>query len=137
MNPGRRISVFIEDYTSITNAMLKTALPCSDVMAAFADFAGDADLVAHNASFDKRFLYAEFACSMLVARCIYQQAENHKLGTLVKYANISNDGTFHRALADAQMTAQLWLRNAHEITPLFCIPASARLRPFFNHKSSK
>jgi len=132
MNPGRRISAFIEDYTGITNAMLKTAPPCSDVMAAFADFADDADLVAHNASFDKRFLHAElkrvkhkcrgeFACSMLVARRIYQQAENHKLGTLVEYANIPNDGTFHRALADAQMTAQLWLKmidhlsDAHRI----------------------
>jgi len=29
------------------------------------------------------------------------------------------------------------LRNVHEITSLFCIPASARLRPFLNHKSSK
>jgi len=78
MNPGRRISAFIEDYTGITNVMLKTAPPCSDVMTAFADFAGDADLVAHNASFDKRFLYAElervrrrcygeFACSMLTS----------------------------------------------------------------------
>jgi len=61
---------------------------------------------------------------MLVARRIYQQAENHKLGTLVEYANIPNDGTFHRALADAQMTAQLWLkmvdhlRDEHRIEPV-------------------
>ena len=121
MNPGMRISGFIEGYTGITNAMLKTAPPCEEVMSEFADFAGHADLVAHNASFDRRFLYAELtridrecrgeiACSMLVARRIYQQAENHKLGTLVEYANIPNDGTFHRALADAQMTAWLWLK---------------------------
>ncbi len=121
MNPGMRINAFIEDYTGITNAMLKRAPPCGEVMSAFADFAGDAALVAHNASFDKRFLYAElkrvqrqcggeFACSMLVARRVYPQAENHQLGTLVAYANIPNDGTFHRALADAQMTALLWLK---------------------------
>ncbi len=121
MNPDRRISAFIEDYTGITNTMLKRAASCGEVMTAFADFAGGAALVAHNASFDRRFLHAElkrvkrkcrgeFACSMLVARRIYQQAENHKLGTLVEYANIPNDGTFHRALADAQMTAQLWLK---------------------------
>ncbi len=132
MNPGRRISAFIEDYTGITNTMLKTAPPCGEVMTAFADFAGSAALVAHNASFDKCFLDAElkrvkrkcrgeFACSMLVAWRIYQQADNHKLGTLVEYANIPNDGIFHRALADAQMTAQLWLkmvghiRNEHRI----------------------
>ncbi len=120
MNPGRRISGFIEGYTGITNAMLKDAPPCDEVMAEFADFIGDDNLVAHNASFDKRFLDAElanisrqyggqFACSMLTARRVYQQAPNHKLGTLVSYTNIPSDGTFHRALYDAQMTAQLWL----------------------------
>jgi len=126
MNPSMRISGFIESYTGITNAMLKSAPPCEEVMGEFADFAGHSDLVAHNASFDRRFLYAELnrinrecrgevACSMLVARRIYQQAENHKLGTLVEYVNIPNDGTFHRALADAQMTAWLWLKMIEHI----------------------
>lgn len=126
MNPGKRISAFIEDYTGITNAMLKSAPPCGEVMVEFADFAGDADLVAHNASFDRRFLEAEltrikrrcrgeFACSMLIARRLFQDAENHKLGTLVRHANIPHDGTFHRALADAQMTALLWLRMIEHV----------------------
>jgi len=35
MNPARRISAFIEDYTGITNAMLETAPPCGEVMMAF------------------------------------------------------------------------------------------------------
>jgi len=120
MNPGRRVSTFIEEYTGITNAMLQTAPPCNEVMTAFADFAGSTDLVAHNASFDQRFLHSElkrvrrecggeFACSMLVARRLYQEAENHKLGSLVRHIDIPNDGTFHRALADADMTALLWL----------------------------
>ena len=96
-------------------------------MQAFADFIGDFDLVAHNASFDRRFLDAElaaigrsysgeFACSMLAARRIYPQAPNHKLGTLVEYKCISNDGTFHRALADAEMTTGLWLGMLSDIT---------------------
>ncbi len=120
MNPGRRISSFIENYTGITNRMLKDALPCKEVMHEFADFIGDNNLVAHNASFDRRFLDAEFrkisrkysgqfACSMLAARRIYQGARNHKLGTLIKYANIPADGVFHRALYDSEMTAKLWL----------------------------
>jgi DNA polymerase-3 subunit epsilon len=120
MNPGRRISPFIEQYTGISNAMLKTALPCEEAMAACRDFIGDHDLVAHNASFDRRFLDAElqrisrprrgaFACSMLAARRLYPDAPNHKLGTLVAYRRLPHDGTFHRALADAEMTAHLWL----------------------------
>jgi len=120
MNPGRRISGFIEDYTGITNRMLKNAPPCEDVMGKFADFISGYNLVAHNASFDKRFLDAElgqisrkysgqFVCSMLVGRRIYQDAPNHQLGTLIRHANIHSDGDFHRALYDSEMTAKLWL----------------------------
>jgi DNA polymerase-3 subunit epsilon len=120
MNPGRRISPFIEHYTGITNAMLRTAPPCEEAMAACRDFIGDFDMVAHNASFDQRFLDAElqridrprrgaFACSMLAARRLYPEAPNHKLGTLVDYRRLPHSGTFHRALADAEMTAYLWL----------------------------
>jgi DNA polymerase-3 subunit epsilon len=120
MNPGRRISPFIEHYTGITNAMLRTAPSCEEAMAACRDFIGDSDMVAHNASFDQRFLDAElhridrprrgtFACSMLAARRLYPDAPNHKLGTLVEYRQLPHNGTFHRALADAEMTAHLWL----------------------------
>lgn len=120
MNPGRRINSFIEDYTGITNAMVQAAPPAAEVMAAFDHFIADDPLVAHNASFDRRFLDAElqridrcrrqaFACSMLLARRIYPEAPNHKLGTLVTYKSLPTDGRFHRALADAEMTAHLWL----------------------------
>ena len=120
MNPGQRVSSFIESYTGITNAMLSHARPCGEVMEDFAEFIGDYNLVAHNSSFDKRFLDAEFerismdypgqfSCSMLAARRICQQAPDHKLGTLVEYMNIPAEGVFHRALYDSQMTAKLWL----------------------------
>lgn len=126
MNPGCRISGFIENYTGITNEMLKTARPCEEVMRQFADFISGYNLVAHNASFDKRFLDAElgkisktysgqFACSMLVARRVYQDAPDHKLSTLVKYLDIPSDGVFHRGLADSEMTAKLWLTILKDI----------------------
>ncbi|MGF1755525.1 3'-5' exonuclease, partial [Vibrio makurazakiensis] len=83
MNPGCRVSGFIESYTGISNRMLATAASCNEVMDEFTDFIGDSHLVAHNASFDKRFLDAElelinrsyngqFACSMLIARRLIQ-----------------------------------------------------------------
>ncbi len=132
MNPGRRINRFIEDYTGITNGMLKDAPPCKDVMHEFADFINGYNLVAHNASFDKRFLEAElgkisksysgqFACSMLMSRRIYQDAPNHKLGTLIKYANIPADGVFHRALYDSEMTTKLWLAMLDNISERYDI----------------
>ena len=138
MNPGMRVSAFIEDYTGITNAMLREAAPCAEVMARFSDFISGYNLVAHNASFDKRFLDAEFArisctysgefaCSLLAARRIFQEAPNHQLGTLVNYTNIPSQGSFHRALYDSEMTAKLWiamLENIGERYDLFDLPFS-------------
>jgi len=132
MNPGRRINRFIEGYTGITNGMLKDAPPCQEVMYEFADFINGYNLVAHNALFDKRFLDAElgkisrnysgqFACSMLLSRRIYQDAPNHKLGTLVEYANISAEGAFHRALYDSEMTTKLWLAMLDNISEQYDI----------------
>jgi len=126
MNPGRPVSAFIEDYTGITNSMLINAAPCEEVMVRFSDFIQGHNLVAHNASFDKRFLDSElqripsnydgrFACSLLVSRRLYQSAPNHKLGTLINYKDIASNGSFHRALYDAQMTAKLWLAMINDI----------------------
>jgi DNA polymerase-3 subunit epsilon len=132
MNPGFRISSFIETFTGISNDMVAAAPPCEEVMAQFASFIGDLPLVAHNASFDRRFLDAELgligrsrssrmACSMLAARRVYPDAPDHKLGTLVRYCNIPTGGTFHRALADAEMTGLLWLAMIDEIKSTFNI----------------
>ncbi|MBW3527748.1 3'-5' exonuclease [Shewanella sp. NKUCC05_KAH] len=134
MNPGFRISRFIEDYTGISNQMLRDAAPCNEVMARFADFIADHNLVAHNAAFDQRFLDAEFAqirhrylgqfgCSLLVARRLYPAAPNHQLGTLVRYKQLPSDGTFHRALADAEMTGHLWLAMLADLQQEFGLNA--------------
>ena len=120
MNAGKRIPAFIEQFTGISNAMVREAPPASQVMAEVADFVGDYPLVAHNASFDRKFWDAElsrigrrtaqaFACSMLVSRRVLPQAPNHKLGTLVAYAGLPVTGRYHRAQADAEMAAHLTL----------------------------
>ena len=126
MYPGRPVSHFIADYTGITNEMLSTAAPCSEVMHRFADFIQGQNLVAHNASFDKRFLDSElkrissgykgqFACSLLLSRRLYQSAPDHKLGTLINYKGIASSGSFHRALYDSEMTAKLWIAMLEDI----------------------
>ena len=126
MYPGRPVSHFIADYTGINNEMLSKAAPCHEVMDRFADFIQGQNLVAHNASFDKRFLDSElkrisknydgqFACSLLLSRRLYQTAPNHKLGTLINYKGIASNGSFHRALYDSEMTAKLWLAMLDDI----------------------
>lgn len=126
MNPGVRIPLFIENLTGITNAMAKEARSNNLVMTEFYEFIAGHNLVAHNASFDERFLRAEFkrikkyfssgiACSLLAARRIFQQAPNHQLATLAAYKNLPSDGVYHRALADAEVTAHLWLSLLAEL----------------------
>jgi len=132
MNPGFRISPFIESYTGINNDMVAAAPPCEAVIEQFVEFMGDHPLVAHNASFDRRFLDSELgfigksrnstmACSMLVARRVYPNLPNHQLETLVRYCGIYTGGTFHRALADAEMTGQLWISMIDKIKDTFGI----------------
>lgn len=121
MNPEMRISPVIENLTGINNKMLSTAPKAKEVMGQLKTFIDNHQLVAHNASFDSRFMDAEFnrikhkrknefACSLLMARRIYPEAPNHKLETLVRYKNLKTDGVHHRALADAEMTAHLWIK---------------------------
>jgi DNA polymerase-3 subunit epsilon len=127
MNPGFRVNSFIEDYTGITNNMLDNAESCGQVMTDFSDFIADDNLIAHNANFDQRFLEAElnrlgkqyqgeFCCSLLLSRRVYQDADSHKLGNLIRYANIPTSGDFHRALYDAQMTSHLWMAMLSNIS---------------------
>ena len=120
MNAGQPIPAFIQSLTGITNSMIRRAPPAREVMAEVADFVGDHPMIAHNASFDRKFWEAElarighqamqpFVCSMLVARRVLPEAPNHKLGTLVTYAGLPVGGRHHRALADAEMAAHLTL----------------------------
>lgn len=126
MNPGMKISRFIEEYTGITNQMLSSAPSIAEVMHKFTAFMAQHHLVAHNAGFDSRFLDAElqrikqqrcqeFACSMLISRRIYPDSPSHSLEALVRYKGLKTDGVHHRALADAEMTGHLWLSMVNDL----------------------
>lgn len=130
MNPGVRVPPFITSLTGITPMMVRTAPPPEAVMAAIADFVGDATMVAHNASFDRKFWQYElgrigvpspheFLCTVLIARRLYPWATNHKLATLVDLHNIPVDGRHHRPLADASMTARLFLQMQEDLAELY------------------
>ena len=128
MNAGVRIPPFIEQYTGITNEMIRTAPPAADVMAEAARFVQGAPLVAHNASFDQRFWSAEldrlgpdadkdhaFACTLLLSRRLYPQAGSYKLQSLASFHNLAPAGRAHRALADAEVAAALLSRIRQDL----------------------
>ena len=130
MNPGVRIPYEIQAFTGITDAMVRRAPPIRDVMDRAMRFANGHPIVAHNASFDRKFWEYEataipggppvtFLCSLLLARRMFPGAPNHKLATLVRVLRLPSDGRFHRALADAQCTAHLFIRLQQEIRRVF------------------
>ncbi|MCU0834312.1 MAG: 3'-5' exonuclease [Chromatiaceae bacterium] len=130
MNAGVRINGFITSLTGITNDMVRAARPASRVMREVADFVGATPLVAHNATFDRRFWDAEldrigctrrqdFACSMLIARRVLPDAPDHKLSTLVSFAGLPVIGDYHRAEADAEMAAHLVLYLTEQLMERF------------------
>lgn len=128
MRSGAWIPPFIEQLTGISNRMLEDAPPAEHVMREVARFTRGCALVAHNAAFDRGFWQAEsaragcepdaaheFACTLLLARRLYPDAPNHKLGTLARWHALPDAGRAHRALADAETTANLLLRMQRDL----------------------
>ena len=130
MNAGARISPFVESLTGISNAMIRAAPPAAEVMAAASRFVGVTPMVAHNASFDRRYWTAElarlglpapqpFACTVLLSRRLYPEARSHALGAMVAYHQLPSAGRAHRALADAEVTAALLARIQSDLCQRF------------------
>ena len=103
MNAGVHVPGFITQLTGITNAMVAAAPPAAQVMAEASRFVGDAPMVAHNASFDRKFWEAElaragldatqpFACTVLLSRRLYPQAPSHRLGALADWHRLPRTG---------------------------------------------
>jgi DNA polymerase-3 subunit epsilon len=112
--------------------MLRDAPPAAQVMCEVHRFTQGLPLVAHNAAFDRGFWQAEaclaglpadpaheFACTVLLSRRLYPHAPNHRLGTLAALHHLPSAGRAHRALADAEVTAQLLLQIQHDVSSRF------------------
>ena len=121
MNPGRSISSRIQSLTGISNSMVARAPSVAQVMHEAAEIVGARPLVAHNASFDRRFWHAElsalglrttnpFLCTMLLARRIYPHFYDHKLQSLRVQLGLPDAGRAHRAAADVAVTVELLKR---------------------------
>jgi len=139
MNSGAWVPPFIEHLTGITNRMLADAPPARAVMREVAWFTRGCPLVAHNAAFDRIFWHAEtaraecapdsahhFACTLLLSRRLYPNAPNHRLGTLARFHALPDAGRAHRALADAETTAQLLLRVQGDVRERFAAELAER-----------
>ena len=139
MRTGAWVPPFIEQLTGISNAMLDRAPPARAVMHELLRFTRGAPLVAHNAAFDRGFWRAEaeraecepdeahrFACTLLLSRRLHPEAPNHRLGTLRTWHCLPDAGRAHRALADAETTAHLFIRQQQDAATRFAEPLAGR-----------
>lgn len=135
INCGVRIPYFITELTGISQAMVDRAPAVSEVMPELVDFIGNDTLVAHNASFDEKFLKAEsdrqglwpeydgLVCSVKLARRIFPGMASYSLGRLAAALGIRFQGAAHRAEADAEVTAALMLHVAEELRRRYAVAA--------------
>ena len=120
INCEAEVPAFIEEMTGITNEMLKDAPPPEQVIPQFHRFLGQTVVVAHNLSFDARFLSYEFRnqgfeppeapalCTLKMARKLLRLRGND-LGQVAGHFGIDIRGR-HRALGDARATASILIK---------------------------
>ncbi|MAP93337.1 MAG: DNA polymerase III subunit epsilon [Ponticaulis sp.] len=124
VDPGRSVSKETIEITGITDDDLvgKPKFESPDIVDKLLTFIGDGEIVAHNAKFDHGFLnmelkragydqipYERWIDSAAVARSKFPGSPA-SLDALCKRFNINSDArTFHGALLDSQLLAEVWL----------------------------
>jgi DNA polymerase III subunit epsilon len=122
INAGKKIPWRVQQVHGITNKMLKGEPQPDEVLPEFFKFISGSILVAHNASFDIRFLKHEFEllgmglnnrslCTLKMSRNKYPHLPNHKLETVGRYlfGESCEQMQMHRALDDAKLAAMIWV----------------------------
>jgi DNA polymerase-3 subunit epsilon len=121
VNPGVSIPPLISALTGITDPMVADEEPIEVVLPCLLEFIGRAVLVAHNASFDRRFVQANLerhgyqrlanrvVCTARLARKLLPRDEvpNVRLATLAACLG-STVAPCHRALTDARATVDVF-----------------------------
>ena len=119
---------FIESLTGITNADIAEAPDFASVAGKICTFIGNLPIVAHNASFDSKFLKNtmekvgisfEHAVwdSLTLSRIAFQDVPNHRLDTLTQELNIERSRA-HRALPDAEACGKLFVMSYEKIAKM-------------------
>ena len=125
VNPERHISNIITDLTGITNSMVSTAPKEKEILDKFFTFIGDLPLIAHNISFDMKFLNAlgdRFGKSKVdhcqydtlqLARIFLFDNPAFNLGSIGEYFGLSSTGS-HRAEKDAEICGTIFIHLVKE-----------------------
>lgn len=120
LNPEKKIPYRITQLTGINNQMVQEAPHFFEIAKQVVQMTENCTFVAHNASFDYRFIQAEFSRygfdyqrklldTVKLSRKLLPGFRSYSLGKLTAQLGIQINGR-HRALGDAMATAELFLR---------------------------
>lgn len=125
LNPQEPIPYNIQMLTGINDAMVMEAPLVEEELSNFLAFCGDSVLVAHNAKFDYGFLEEKarkqgvnvsntYLDTLSLARTMLPNKSKYTLDSVAKEYKIVNQH-HHRAIDDANATAQIFLRMVKEL----------------------
>ncbi|PPE05466.1 PolC-type DNA polymerase III [Williamsoniiplasma lucivorax] len=121
IKPTKPLKTFTKELTNITDEMLEDKPTIEEIFPTIYELIKDTILIAHNANFDLGFLncnakklgYPELTNTALdtltIARAIYPELKNHRLGTVAKKTGIIYDDKIaHRADYDADILIDVY-----------------------------
>lgn len=127
VDPGRAIPAEITELTGITQADIAGAPTPREAVEALAEFAGDCNLVAHNASFDQQFIMrqanpgelpGQWIDTLSLSQIVLPRLKSHRLLDLAAAFGLSTPT--HRAMDDTVALGALWrilLAGIQAMTP--------------------
>ncbi|WP_298452508.1 exonuclease domain-containing protein [uncultured Marinobacter sp.] len=124
LNPGMRISPFIEQLTGISNAMVTDAPAFETIADTLEEKLRDTVFVAHNARFDYGFIKSEFRrlgrlfsarvlCTVKLSRRLYPEFRRHNMDTLIERHGLAQVQR-HRAMGDVAAMLEFFTHTRAE-----------------------
>lgn len=136
LNPDRVIEAGAVRVHGITNERVKDCPRFADIAASFLEFVADSPIIAHNASFDLNFLNYELNASgfatltnpvtdtLQLAREKFPGSPASLDALCRRFEVDTSSRTFHGALLDAQLLAEVYLELMGGLQPTLGIPGT-------------
>ena len=121
VDPGKKLPPNITELTGLTTEQVRAGKQYQTMVEETESFVGSLPIIAHNSSFDAKFLSAAFVYfgrygdfthidTVALAKKAFPEMPNYKLATLIQQLQLSDHPQTHRAMDDVECTQKLFDR---------------------------